>query len=147
MRNSYLNVYIKGSCLSRTTPTNILTFHPNLPNQNQPVSELLPFSFTTYSHLLPPDNMTQVQGFTVENQGGSPANIIDPNASPNTIGPSLTSKLFTMKGTYRLQGTLVGGTTLVDVSTIEINAAGFLKITPMAASSSSSQFVVHTLLN
>ena len=92
--------------------------------------------------------MTQVQGFTVENQGGSSATIIDPNMAQTVIGATVTSQLFTMKGTYKLRALpTTGGTTEVDVSTIEIDSTGFLKITPVAAASSASQFVVHSLLN
>ena len=92
--------------------------------------------------------MTQVQGFTVNNQGGSSVTIIDPNSAQTVVPPTGTSKLFTMKGTYKLRALpATGGTIEVDVSTIEIDAAGFLRITPVAAASSASQFVVNGLLN
>lgn len=92
--------------------------------------------------------MTQVTGFAVENQGGSPATVIDPNSASTVVGATVTSKQFTMNGTYKLRGLpSTGGTVEVDVSTIEKNAAGYLTITPVSAASPASQFMVHTLLD
>src|ERR1700733_5741377 len=85
--NQHLNLFI------RTKPT----------KTNPTCERSLPVLVRNISSL-PPDNMTQVQGFNVENQGGSSATLIDPNSAQTIIGATVTSKLFTMKGLYKLRG-------------------------------------------
>jgi hypothetical protein len=91
--------------------------------------------------------MTQVLGFTVENEGGFPATVIDPNASTVVIGASMTSKRFTMPGSYTLQGMPVAGTNPVNITNVTLDPAGTLTVKAVTAASPASAFAVRTILN
>ncbi|KAF7761889.1 hypothetical protein Agabi119p4_9881 [Agaricus bisporus var. burnettii] len=92
--------------------------------------------------------MTRVQGFFIKNAGESSVTIIDPSSSSTVLDATMTSKQFTMRGTYKLRGEPVtGGSTLVNLATVRIDTAGTLSITPAPGNSAASELIIQTLLD